>query len=194
MKTQGRRFKKSTTYYTPDWLCQWIFDYTLSNLGSPHCVLDPAIGLGALTSPFSEAHIVGIDTDPSSSLWCDSFSCIPFETLDPYPYEAPDLIICNPPFNGHSSGMMYPEVFARHLVHLFGTNVPIWMIVPHTFRLTGSRSRRSKWLRSGNFDINLVAGLPTDLFNSVNFQTELILANAPCHFGIAIQPILAPPD
>ncbi len=194
IKNQGRRFKKRTTHYTPNWLSKWIHAYTLKELGSPNLVLDPAIGLGALTRPFEEtgSQIIGIDTDPSCNLWCDDFSCVSFETLDPWPYEHPDLIVCNPPFNGSDSGMMYPEVFARHLVHLFGSDTPIWMIVPHTFRLTGSRSRRSMWLRSGEFNINMVVALPTDLFDSANVHTELILANAKGH-AADWQPTLAPP-
>ena len=188
------RFKKSTTHLTPDWLCQWIADYTYKVLGPVPCVLDPAIGTGNLTRPFEcrGATIIGIDTDSTSHLWCDDFSCIPFETLDPWPYQKPDLIVCNPPFNGHDSGMMFPEVFARHLVHLFGNCVPIWMIVPHTFRLTASNSRRNRWLRSGDFDINLCVALPTDLFDSANVHVELILANA--LIAPTQQPILSPPD
>ncbi len=188
-----RRFKKSTNHYTPDWLCQWIHDYSIKHLEPSPYVLDPAIGTGKLTLPFeSQSDIIGIDTDSSSHLWCDYFSAIAFETLQDWPHPKPDLIVCNPPFNGHDSGMMFPEVFARHLVHLFGPTVPIWMIVPHTFRLTGGRSRRSKWLRSGDFDINLVVGLPTDLFDSANVHVELLLANS-THRPTG-QPILAPPD
>ena len=190
---QHRRFKKSTTHYTPDWLCEWIFEYSTYMLGSLDTILDPAIGIGNLTRPFTDSNIIGIDTDPSSGLWCDTFSCIPFENLDPWPYVLPDLIICNPPFNGHDSGMMYPEIFARHLVHLFGSQTPIWMIVPYTFRLTAGKSRRSKWLRSGKFNINLVVALPTDLFDSASVHCELILANSSCHPNVS-QPVLAPPD
>lgn len=190
---QHRRFNKSTIHLTPPWLCSWIANYSHENLEPRTYVLDPAIGTGNLTQPFeSQDQIIGIDTDPSSHIWADHFSAIEFETIQHWPHPTPDLIVCNPPFNGHDSGMMFPEVFARHMIHLFGTSVPIWMIVPHTFRLTGSKSRRSVWLRSGDFNIDMVVALPTDLFDSANVHTELILVNS--GHRPSGQPVLAPPD
>lgn len=189
-KSQGKRFKHSVAHYTPSWLANWIYDYTLSTLGPPNLVLDPCIGIGSMTDPFKDSTIIGIDTAVGGHLWCDSFMHTKFETLQDWPYEVPDLILCNPPFNGHPKNMMYPEVFARHLITLFGTNVPIWMIVPHTFRLTPSRSSRRDWLNSGSFNIVLNAALPTDCFSNSQIHCELLLVNA--NIVVAQQPVLNP--
>ncbi len=192
-RTQGKRFRKSTSHYTPSWLANWIYDYSCLVLGPPNLVLDPCIGIGSMTDPFGKtgSQIIGIDTDESGHLWCDNFMHTKFEALRAWPYEKPDLILCNPPFNGFSGHMMYPEVFARHLIELFGTEVPIWMIVPHTFRLTPSGSKRRDWLNSGNFDISLIAALPTDCFSNATIHCELLLINA---LILPIrQPVLSPP-
>ncbi len=192
-KSQGKRFRKSTCHYTPSWLSNWIFNYTVSMLGPPNLVLDPCIGIGSMTDPFGKtgSQIIGIDTDESGHLWCDNFMHTKFESLRDWPYAVPDLILCNPPFNGHPGGMMYPEVFARHLITLFGTSVPIWMIVPHTFRLTPSGSKRRDWLGSGDFNIVLNCALPTDCFSNANVHCELLLVNA--QVGVTVQPVLSPP-
>ena len=165
---------------TPRPVAQFLFDL-LSDMEIT-TVLDPAIGAGALTEPWrvSGRTIIGCDINPASESCADIFHPGPFEVIKDWSAPAPDLVLCNPPFNAARGSDLYPEVFLRHLVRLFGNALPVAMFCPMGMRLNQRlRSRRWRWLRDEGPQITDIIALPLDIFPTVQFHSELILFNLP---------------
>jgi hypothetical protein len=176
------KHKKNSTVYTPQGVAEFLHNI-ISSVLSPQIILDPAIGRGALTAPWhisSSAEIIGIDIDPASEDYADHFICTKFENLSTWNLPHPDMIICNPPFNGAPKKGLYPEVFLRKMVELFGTTIPIVLFVPFYFRLGQQiNSERRRWLLDKQMDITSIISLPMDIFPNVKFHSEILLFNIP---------------
>ena len=98
-----------------------------------------------------------------------------------------DLILCNPPFNGHKNRKLYPEVFLKKIVEIYGNNAKIVMIVPSGLRLNQRlKSKRWKWINE-NLEITSILTLPLDVFEGVLFHTEILFLlfrfDSVHHFG-----------
>lgn len=95
-----------------------------------------------------------------------------------YPFEYPDLVICNPPFNGHSGKKLYPEIFLEHIFKLFGPKIPVVLFAPMGLRLNQrQKSKRWHWLRDCGAEITSIISLPLDVFEGVEFHNEILIFN-----------------
>jgi len=174
---------KPSTIYTPPSISEYLFDRLSDRIYQT--VLDPAVGQGSLTAPWRESDriIIGCDTNPASSIHTDHFIEGAFEQLKEWSGPIPDLIIMNPPFNGAKSRKLYPELFLRKTVELFGNTIPTVMVAPMGLRLNQrKRSDRWQWLRDFGPDLTSILALPLDLFTKpdggeVKFQTEVLFYN-----------------
>lgn len=112
--------EKNSTIYTPKKVSEYLYSI-LSPAVSASIILDPAVGKGSLTNLWREngAIIIGVDIDSVGKKYSDVFIQSKFEDIDIWKQEEPDFIICNPPFNGYVK-KMYPEVFIRKIVDLWG--------------------------------------------------------------------------
>jgi hypothetical protein len=168
--------------YTPPGVSDFLHR-TISLVLHPQRILDPSIGRGALTAPWSarnNAYIIGIDVDPASKDFADEFLCTKFEDVSVWNLPIPDLVLCNPPVNDAPKRGLYPEIFLQKMVELFGTKIPIVLFVPIYFRL-GQRinSERRRWLLDKQMDITSIISLPMDIFPNVKFHSEILLFNIP---------------
>ena len=148
---------------------------------SPKVILDPSIGRGSLIKPWrnKKCRIIGIDIDKQSKNYCDKFIHSKFEDVESWSYKMPDLILCNPPFNGATGRKLYSEVFLRQIVELFNNKVPVVLFTPMGFRLNLTvNSSRWNWLIS-TIDISSIISLPKNCFNEVIFHTEILIFNMP---------------
>lgn len=171
--------KKNSTIYTPERVSLYLFNLLKKHV-SPKIILDPAIGQGSLTNPWKNKSrkIIGVDIDKKGKKHCDTFIHGKFEEIQEWKHKHPDLILCNPPFNGASGKKLYPEVFLRHIVDLFGSQIPIVMIVPMGMRLNVRiQSKRWNWMRD-TLDISSIISLPIDCFG-LKFHTEILIFNVP---------------
>ncbi|NJL72186.1 MAG: class I SAM-dependent methyltransferase [Candidatus Competibacteraceae bacterium] len=98
-------------------------------------IFDPCIGPGALVEPWrSDVDIMGMDIRDVLKFPVARFYQGRFEHCTAWEFPKPDLVVCNPPFNG-GGRMMYAEQFLRQVVRIFGREQPMAMITPHGFRL-----------------------------------------------------------
>jgi len=175
-----RKHPKNSTVYTPDYVCQFLYGI-INPVLKPKVILDPAIGKGALTNPWrQECHIVGVDIECNSRRYADEFVCSRFEDLEQWDKRLPDLVLCNPPFNGAPKGQLYPEIFLRKITELFGTNIPVVLFTPMGLRLNQRKtSRRWLWVRDTGPLITGIISLPLDIFPNVAVHSEILLFNVP---------------
>jgi type I restriction enzyme M protein len=138
-------------------------------------VLDIGSGLGSLSEPWKKAgyQTLGIDIDINSEADIKT----DFLSLRKWEYPRPNLILCNPPFNGY-----YPklagEVFFDQIIKLFGLEIPLVIFFPYSFRL-GVRNhsqRLSKFLTKYPA-ISSIISLPLDVYEKVSFHSEILLFN-----------------
>ena len=105
--------KKSSTIYTPVGVARFLFDILNPALRrrveKTFTVLDPAIGTGRLTDPWFDTgcHIVGCDLRPDADR-AHGIIKGKFEDCTWYDdWNTPDLVLCNPPFNGAPGKQFY---------------------------------------------------------------------------------------
>ncbi len=173
------RRPKSSTVYTPIGVAKFLFDILYPQLPVQAVVFDPSIGSGRLTDPWHDAgcFIVGCDVIDQGAR-CHEFDECHFEDMSLS--GKPDLILCNPPFNGATGQQLYSEVFLARIIELFGAKVPTVIFTPMGFRLNQRRkSKRWKWLRDCKAEITSVISLPLDIFKDVEFHSEILIFNVP---------------
>jgi hypothetical protein len=169
---------KRSDIYTPPPVAEFIFELLRNH--NYQTVLDPAIGQGALTAPWRAAghSILGCDIEAASKPYADVFRIGPFEAITDWDAPKPDIAIVNAPFNGADKKALYPEVFLKSLVHLFGPNLPIVLFAPMGLLLNQRmRSTRWQWLRDCGLEITSILSLPLDVFRGVEFHAEVIFLN-----------------
>jgi type I restriction enzyme M protein len=174
---------KDNAIYTPPGVARFLFDilheakpFAGRNLADL-IILDPAIGKGNLVAPWFDAgcHIVGCDVT-NIGLLCHRYYQGRFEDQTDLP--RPDLVCTNPPFNGAPGKQLYPEVFLRHIFHLWGPKMPTVMFVPMGLRLNQRcKSTRFRWLRDCGTRITSIVSLPLDIFPGVEFHAEILIFN-----------------
>jgi len=179
-KNDYRKNPKRSTVYTPDSVCQLLYDI-IDPVLKPKVILDPAIGRGALTNPWrKQCHIIGVDIDRSSRRYADEFVCSRFEDIESWEMRWPDLVLVNPPFNNAPKRQFYPEIFLRKITELFGTNIPVVLFTPMGLRLNQKKtSSRWQWARDYGPRITSIVSLPLDVFPDVKFHSEVLLFNVP---------------
>lgn len=175
MNNKDNKGLKNHCIYTNDIIAKNVYKI-IKESGIEHThILEPSIGEGFLTKLFKDSFIYGIDIDNKGKDYCDMFYNEDFEYFNKQ--LKVNLVLSNPPFNGHKSRKLYPEVFLRKIVELYGKDIPIVMIVPHGVRLNVRySSERWKWLRD-NLEITSILSLPVDAFEGVLFHTEILFFN-----------------
>jgi hypothetical protein len=188
--------KKNSTVYTPVGVAKFLFDL-LNNKkgigrhgpcgGGGSCrpafstVFDPAIGTGRLTDPWHDAGrtVIGCDIERSPNIKASGMIKGRFEDCTWYEdWPKPDLVLCNSPFNGATGKRLYPEVFLEHIFKLFGQQIPVALFVPMGFRLNQRlKSKRFRWLRDCGSKITSIISLPLDVFDGVEFHSEILVFN-----------------
>jgi hypothetical protein len=174
---------KRSDIYTPPGVARFLFE-TLRDaqpLGLRDrftTILDPAIGTGRLTDPWFNSgayYIHGIDVVDAGAR-CHTFDQRRFE--DVTDRARPDLVLCNPPFNGAAGRKLYPEVFLAQTFKLFGVEQPLVLFAPMGMRLNQRRkSTRWRGLRDCGAKLTSIVSLPLDIFPGVEFHAEILIFN-----------------
>ena len=178
---------KNSTIYTPVAVAQFLFDTLHAPLrrkfDARHIlrVFDPAIGSGRLTDPWYRkgCHVIGCDIHANgNTLKRHELYTGRFEDITWNGRHSPDLVLCNPPFNGCTGRQLYPAVFLEHIFKLFGSQIPTVMFVPMGFRLNQrKKSKRFRCVRDCGAEIASIITLPLDIFESVEFHSEVLVFN-----------------
>ncbi len=174
-----KRSPKPSTVYTPTGVAKFLFDILHFQIPDRANVFDPAIGSGRLTDPWYDAgcSIVGCDIVDQGAR-CHEFDQFYFENMSLS--GSPDLVLCNPPFNGATGQQLYSEVFLTRIFELFGVKIPTVIFTPMGFRLNQrKRSKRWKWLRDCQAELTSIISLPLDIFEDVEFHSEILIFNIP---------------
>ena len=183
MKVMNRglnKGEKDSKVYTPEIIAKRVHQIITDSGLKTDVIFEPSIGEGFIVKDFTESKIIGNDIDPKGKNFCDEFYLGDFENFKKSLLkDEVDIVISNPPFNGHKSRKLYPEVFLRKIVEEFGRDIPIVIIVPHGLRLNQKmKSKRWKWMND-NLEITSILSLPVDIFPGVLFHTEIIFFNVP---------------
>lgn len=119
-----------------------------------HTVLDIGSAEGALSDPFrrkKSIKIIGNDITDQYSQHYDHFIHQDFLLTTAVDYKDLniDLILSNPPFQSSKEhNQLYPFLFLEHIFQLFGSSMPVVMIVPQW--LLSSSNQRITALRQMN--------------------------------------------
>lgn len=174
---KDHKSNKNSTVYTPEAVVDFIHRVLIkqSNL-KVNTVLEPAVGSGALINDM-DCYKIAVDIEEQiSRKKVDEIYIQDFETF----YggsKIPDLIIMNPPFNGHPHRKLYPEVFINKCFDLYGYDIPMIAIIPTGWRLN-QRIKSKRWRHSrDNHNITSIVTLPLDIFEGVLFHTEIVVFN-----------------
>lgn len=195
--------KKGFIFFTPDELSEFISEKIL-NIGEYKekkdslIVYDICCGEGSLIKPFLEKgiqrkNVYLIDTNKEFLHRCIADISIPkkntyqinflfYENWFTQGWPNPDLILCNPPFNGHLERLLYPEEFLKKIFSLYGNDIPLVLFAPVGLRCNKSCYTKSgleiwKWY-SENVNISSIISLQKDVFpDSKGFYSEILLIN-----------------
>lgn len=171
---------KNSSIYSNDILAKNIYKIITDSKISTDNILEPSFGSGELVKFFKNngSIIYGVDINDKYKDNCDYFYNQDFEFFDKK-IDNIDIIISNPPFNGHKNRKLYPEVFLRQIVKIYGNKIPICMIIPSGLLLNQKiNSKRWKWINQ-NLEITGIMTLPLDIFNGVLFHTNIVFFNIP---------------
>lgn len=162
-----RTEQADNTIETPLGLCKFISELALSVM-TPNRILDPCSGNGNLTHFFPNCEVLSFEIQKGR----DFFDCSKSDCKDV------DLVLCNPPFNGHESKKLYPELFLKHILEVTPQNTPIIFITPIGLRLNvRETSNRLKFLTTLN--INSIVSLPVNVFPQAQIHSEILILNMP---------------
>ncbi|ELA7321107.1 hypothetical protein Q9X98_002698 [Vibrio parahaemolyticus] len=167
---------KNSTIYTPKEVTDFLAKEIYSKLNVSK-VFDPAIGTGNLVKSFKEngAYVVGNDVDSVPNC-ADEFYNEDFEHFN-QPIDGVDLVVMNPPFNGHPKRKLYPEIFIDKVFELFGSAMPLIAIVPTGWR-TNQAVGSKRWRKIRDTQkISSIVTLPLDVFEGIKFHTEIVIFN-----------------
>lgn len=182
--------QKNSTIYTPDKLCQFIFDILQPQFNKDCVILDPCVGGGNLMKPWKRNGYQCVGVDPFYQGFENTIVKNYLETTpEDYPVK-PSLVIMNPPFNidqktkdyikkNYGGRPLLPELWLQKTIELFGKDIPILMIGPYGFRLNqkGNSKRWLKFVNKDYPDITGIIALPLDVFDGIKFHTECWIFN-----------------
>jgi len=178
-QTYSNKFKKTpkeTVVYTPLNLSYFIYSKLKDFFPVSSIIVDPCAGGGSLLKPWKEKgyQTYRIDINPESKA-NETTDFLKITNWDNRP--KPDLIICNPPFNGLFPRMA-PEVWLDKLVELFGKEQPLVLFTTYQMRICHSvKSKRyQKWLKNWP-TISSILCLPDDIFKPYSINSEVIFFN-----------------
>lgn len=176
--------KKNSTVYTPECITEFLHRMIIPHIqksGDSLKVFDPAIGKGALTKQLKSngAYVIGNDIEDVSKygVQADDLYQGDFEKFDKSLGDI-DLVIVNPPFNGHPSKKLYPEVFLDKIFELCGYDIPTIIITPSALRNNQDiKSKRFRKMRDIYGQITSTITLPLNIFDEVAIPTEILIFN-----------------
>ena len=181
--------EKNATIYTPDGVCNFLFQLLHDKIDLYGTVFDPCVGAGALLWPFKEAgfNTLGIDIEYQGF---PNTICENYLAVTPGTFATPSLVIANPPFNiddktkelaAELAGRrpLLPEVWLQKIIQLWGKDVPICLFAPYGLRLNQSlNSRRWQAFVTGEYPkISSIVSLPKDIYDGVLFHSEVLIFN-----------------
>ena len=168
---------KNSTVYTPIEIIDFLHKEIIPNIKT-NIVFDPAVGEGALINKLKKqgSYIIANDIyDVSEIVNVDEFTNLDIEKMNEK--IKCDLIIMNPPFNGHPSRKLYPEIFIDKCFEICGDKTPMIAIIPTGYRIN-QRIKSKRWRKiRDNYNISSIVTLPLDIFENVLFHTEIIIFN-----------------
>jgi hypothetical protein len=188
--------EKNATIYTPATMSAFLFGLLHPILPQNSLIIDPCVGQGSLLQPFVQAGytVCGVDIEDQGFAGTMIANYLTLESTDFS--QKPSLILMNPPFNvdkktkeflkQHYGGRpLLPEVWLQKSIALFGKDVPIAMFTPYGFRLNQTlQSKRWQRFSTGDYpEITSIISLPKDLFEGIQFHSEILLFNLPALKG-----------
>jgi len=174
---------KNSTIYTPSGVSRFIFELLRNKIPKDGLIFDPCCGKGNLLEPWRNFVVRnyathGIDINYHNSVnFVQDFLTWDMKN-DLRNRIKPQLILCNPPFNGY-----YPklgsEVWLDKIIELFGKETPIVLFVPVGFcaNLTLKSKRLEKFNNGIYPPIVSRITLPKNIFESVIFHSEILIFN-----------------
>jgi hypothetical protein len=167
-KGAGGNFVARNDIKTPPRACRWLRD-VISEKYTIRSILDPSAADGRLTKPWRNVRVMQTEI----------IHGFDFFALADLPWQ-PDLVICNPPFNGitYKRWRLGSEAFLHKIFELCGERQKIALFTPVGLRANVTkRAARAKHL--ANWNITSVISLPHDFFNGVRLHTEILFFNMP---------------
>ncbi|MCG6268589.1 hypothetical protein [Vibrio furnissii] len=168
---------KNSTVYTPLAICEFLEKNVFSKIPNLNTVFDPAVGTGNLVKGLKEKGVYVIANDITND--CDFADESFNEDFEHFKHqlENVDLVVMNPPFNGHESKKLYPEIFVDKVFEICGSETPLVAILPTGWRINQKmNSKRWKKVRDTQ-KISSIITLPLDIFEGVQFHTEIVIFN-----------------
>jgi hypothetical protein len=167
--TKDFKGTKPTRIFTTEPLAKRIAEITHHQF-RPKKVLDICCGNFAMSEHF-EAEKIGYDIqDTDHKVEGVEFIKTNFLEMEEA-IEGVDLLVCNPPFNGHPNRKLYPEVFLNKMLELY-PNTPIILITP--IGLTYNQRVTSKrWKSMKDIQITSTLILPLDVFSTEEQKVEI---------------------
>lgn len=181
--------QKKATIYTPQPVCNFIYDIIAPSLKPNALILDPAVGAGALLRPFkNHGHrVLGVDIEHQGFAETQQRN---FLSIAKGELQTPDLVIVNPPFNidqktkhyikeNYTGRPLLPEIWLQKIIELFGKDIPIILFTPYGFRLNQQcNSKRWQKFTTGQYpEISSIISLPKDIFDGILFHSEILVFN-----------------
>ncbi len=156
---------KKSDIPTPHFLCDFLYDI-ISEHYKPNIILDPCSGDGRLTEKFN-CKTIQYEIKNGSDFFCET------KTINC------DMVIMNPPFNSGNGKTLICELFLDKVFNLINDkNIPVIMICPFGFRLNQTKkSKRWQKLRDEYPPITTIISLPLDIFDDIQFHTEILCFN-----------------
>jgi hypothetical protein len=159
-----KKKEKRNDISTPLLLCKFLYDLLILHY-QPKTILDPSCGDGRLTDLFN-CDIIQYEIKQGKDflLEKDKIDC--------------DMVICNPPFNSGNGKKLICGLFLDKVFELCDNDIPVIMFVPMGLRLNQTKkSPRWKEMRDLMPQITTIITLPLDIFDDVEFHTEIICFN-----------------
>lgn len=167
---------KNSTVYTSNEIINFLHSEILPHIKKDR-VFDPSVGGGALVNKLKKqgSYIIANDLD-DKNVDVDEFFKEDFEFFN-HNLKDIDLIIMNPPFNGHPKRKLYPEIFIDKAFEVCGKDTPMIAIIPTGYRMN-QRVKSKRWRKvRDNYNITSIVALPLDIFENVLFHTEIVIFN-----------------
>jgi transcriptional regulator with XRE-family HTH domain len=168
-KNASGRLVARSDIATPPRACRWLRD-VIAECYTIRSILDPCAGDGRLTKPWHNVRVVQTEIAHGSD----------FLALTALPWK-PDLVLCNPPFNGtrYKQWRLGSEAFLHKIFELCGEDQKIVLFSPMGLRLNVERrAARAKHLPTWN--ITSLVALSRDFFGKdVTVHAEILFFNMP---------------
>jgi len=159
-----KKCDKKSDVPTPHIVCDFL--YKLLKVYKPDKILDSCAGDGRLTEKFN-CEVISYEIKEGKDFFNET------EIIDC------DMVLFNPPFNSGNGKRLICERFLDHTIKLLkDKSIPIIMFAPMGFRLNQVKeSKRWRKLRDEYPPITTIITLPLDIYDNVNFHSEIICFN-----------------